>query len=156
MNCCFQFSDRLLRVLVGPIDESDKQRDVLSEIANKWTNRSAEGFSRDDVANILQRQGGLVGDELENLDDVITTFANFVADTLHAQNAHFSSLAIAIRDHTTGSSLSVGGSSRDASIDPSDASGQSGESSGPNPANDSVETMGPANNVEYRVDWYEY
>jgi hypothetical protein len=160
MNFCFHSSDRLLRVLVGPVDGSVKKEGVLGLIASKWQNRSVNGFSRADVVDILQEQGGLMADEVGNLDADITAFANLVADTPQGSNDRFFELTEAIRADNTGSSLSAGGSSSDASIDdqsmganPSDASGQSGESAGPNPASDSVETMGPADNVEYRLDY---
>jgi hypothetical protein len=160
MNFCFHFSGRLLRVLVGPIDGSAKEKDVLGKIASKWTNRSVDGFLRADVVDILQRWGRLNDDDIGNLNTQITTFANLVAGTSQALNDRFSELTENMRAADAGSSLSAGGSGSDASIDdqsmganPSDASGQSGESAGPNPASDSVETMGPADNVEYRLDY---
>jgi hypothetical protein len=74
---CFHFSDQLLRVLVGPVEGSDKKKGVLREIASKWTYRSVEGFLFADVSAILQEHGGLLQDELDSLEDDIATICEF-------------------------------------------------------------------------------
>jgi hypothetical protein len=129
MNFCFHFSDQRLRVLVGPVEGSDKKKGVLREIAIKWTNRLIKGFSLADVSTILQEHGGLLEDELANLNGDIATFANLVADIPHALNDGFSDLTEAIRAETSPSS----------SLEGSVGSRSDNQSMGQNPANDSGE-----------------
>jgi hypothetical protein len=89
MNYSFCSTARLLLTLLVSIDGSDKVKRVLQVLTGKWSNRAREGFTRTDLTTILQRIGGLLDHELENLEDDIARFEAFVVATPDALNSNF-------------------------------------------------------------------
>jgi hypothetical protein len=89
MNFSFCSTARLLRTLLVSIDGSDEVKRVLLVVTSKWSNRARKGFTRTDLATILQRIGGLSDHELENLEDDIAHFEAFVVATPDSSNSNF-------------------------------------------------------------------